>query len=140
MTSRRDLEQQVEARAAGRCEYCRMHQSLQGATFHVEHVVPRSRGGHSQLDNLAWACPSCNLHKANRIEVIDPDTGRQVPLFHPRVDDWQAHFRWDGYRVVGQTPIGRATVAALALNHPRRLQIRQAEELFELFPPTEGGA
>jgi hypothetical protein len=39
---------------------------------------------------------------------------------------------------VGQTPIGQATVAALALNHPRRLQIRQAEALFELFPPPEG--
>jgi 5-methylcytosine-specific restriction endonuclease McrA len=70
MTSRRDLEQQVEARAAGRCEYCRMHQSLQGATFHVEHIVPRSRGGPAQLDNLAWACPSCNLRKANRAECI----------------------------------------------------------------------
>jgi hypothetical protein len=116
-----------------------MHQPLQGATFHVEHVVPRSRGGHSQLDNLAWACPSCNLRKANRIEVIDPDTGLQVLLFHPRVDDWQVHFRWDGYRVVGQASIGRATVVALALNHPRRLQIRQAEELFDLFPPTDGG-
>ena len=138
MTSRRDLEQQVEARAAGRREYCRMHQSLQGATFHVEHVVPRSRGGPAQLDNLAWACPSCNLRKANRIEEIDPDTGLQVRLFHPRVNDWQIHFRWDGYRVVGQTPIGQTTIAALALNHPRRLQIRQAEALFDLFPPTEG--
>ena len=35
----------VSTRAGDRCEYCRMHQSLQGATFHVEHIVPRSRGG-----------------------------------------------------------------------------------------------
>ena len=92
MTSRREGEQYVEARAAGRCEYCRMYQSLQGATFHVEHVVPRSRGGHSQLDNLAWACPSCNLHKANRIESVDLVTGNQVLLFNPRSDNWEAHF------------------------------------------------
>jgi len=32
------------------------------------------------------------------------------------------------------TPTGRATVALLYLNHPRRLLIRQAEELFGLFP------
>ena len=135
MMSRRERERYVEARADGRCEYCRMHQSLQGATFHVEHVVPRSRGGYSQLDNLAWACPSCNLHKANRIESVDPVTGNQVLLFNPRSDNWEAHFSWDGYRIVGQTSIGRATVAALDLNHPRRIQIRQAEELFALFPP-----
>ena len=137
MTSRRELERYVETRAAGRCEYCRMHQSLQGATFHVEHVIPQSRGGHSQLDNLAWACPSCNLHKANRVAIVDPDTGYQVSLFHPRLDNWETHFRWDGYRIAGRTPIGRATVAALDLNYPRRIQIRQAEELFALFPPRD---
>jgi hypothetical protein len=117
-----------------------MHQSLQGATFHVEHIVPHSRGGQTQLSNLAWACPSCNLHKASRVASVDPDTGSQVPLFNPRVDNWNTHFHWDGYRVAGHTPIGRATVAALALNHPRRLLIRQAEASFALFPPPDVGA
>ncbi len=78
--------------------------------------------------------PSCNLHKANRIDAVDPDTGNKVPLFNPRSGHWDEHFRWDGYRIVGQTPIGRATVAALELNHPRRIQMRQAEELFDLHP------
>ena len=35
MTTRREIERRVAMRAVGRCEYCRMHQSLQGATFHV---------------------------------------------------------------------------------------------------------
>lgn len=52
-----------------RCEYCQMHQSLQGATFHLEHAVPRSAGGTDELDNLALACPSCNLHKADRTKI-----------------------------------------------------------------------
>jgi hypothetical protein len=116
-----------------------MHQSLQGGTFHVEHIIPQSRGGQSQLDNLAWACPSCNLHKANRVASVDLETGNEVPLFNPRADNWTAHFRWDDYRVVGQTPIGRATVAALDLNHPRRIRIREAEALFILFPPPDLG-
>jgi hypothetical protein len=114
-----------------------MHQSLQGATFHVEHIVPRSRGGYSILENLAWACPGCNLCKSNRVEAHDPRTGRLVPLFNPRVDLWRDHFQWVEYRVVPLTPIGRATVAALDLNHPRRIRIRQAEETFGLFPPDE---
>lgn len=57
MTLSYEIECKVDQRAAGRCEYCQLHQSLQGATFHVEHIIPRSRGGTSQLDNLAWACP-----------------------------------------------------------------------------------
>ena len=89
----------VQSRAAGRCEYCQMHQDLQGATFHVEHINPRSRGGSSELGNLAWCCPGCNLSKSDRVEVIDPESGAAVPLFHPRRDEWTAHFRWDGYRL-----------------------------------------
>ena len=30
------LSQSVRSRAHGRCQYCLMHESLQGATFHVE--------------------------------------------------------------------------------------------------------
>jgi hypothetical protein len=112
-----------------------MHQSLQGATFHIEHTIPSSRGGSDEPDNLAVACPGCNLHKSDRVEVPDPDSDATTRLFNPRTDAWPEHFRWDGHRVVGLTPIGRATVFTLDLNHPRRVLIRQAEELFGLFPP-----
>jgi hypothetical protein len=126
----------VQQRAAERCEYCRMHQSLQGATFHVEHILPSSRGGSSTLENLAWCCPSCNLHKSDRTEAIDTDTNQLVPLFHPRQHDWNEHFAWLGYRLTGRTASGRATVAVLKLNSDRRLLIRHAEEQFKLFPPA----
>jgi hypothetical protein len=135
MTAWSELERQVQRRAAARCEYCLMHESLQGATFHVEHVLPRSRGGGSTLDNLAWACPSCNLRKSDRIHVSDPATGSLVPLFNPRTDRWAEHFQWVDRKIVSLTPVGRATVAALELNAPRRLRIREAEKLFNLFPP-----
>ncbi|HEV3039470.1 MAG TPA: HNH endonuclease [Candidatus Angelobacter sp.] len=32
-----------------------MHESLQGATFHVEHIIPKSKGGESSLENLAFS-------------------------------------------------------------------------------------
>jgi len=137
MPSRQQLRQQVESRAGGRCEYCRMHQSLQGATFHVEHIVPRSQSGDDGLENLAWACPSCNLHKSNRTQATDIETGVQVTIFHPRQHDWDEHFLWDEYAIEGRTSVGRATVMALQLNQVRRLQIRQAEERLGLFPPRE---
>jgi hypothetical protein len=135
--TREEIIRFVEARAGQRCEYCRMHQSLQGATFHVEHIIPGSRGGSDAPENLALACPSCNLHKSDRIEAPDPDSGATVPLFNPRTDRWSEHFCWDGYRILGLTLTGRATVVALDWNHPRRLLIRHAEELLELFPPSD---
>lgn len=112
-----------------------MAQSLQGGTFHIEHVIPRSRGGSSEPQNLALACPGCNLHKADRLSATDPNTGGDTPLFHPRTDSWDVHFAWEGHRLVGKTPTGRATVELLQLNHQRRLRIRDAERGFELFPP-----
>jgi hypothetical protein len=115
MSARREVERIVRSRAGERCEYCRMHQSLQGATFHLEHVIPRSRHGTSELDNLAWACPGCNLHKADRLVGADPDTSESVPLFHPRLDQWTDHFRWRDFEIVGLTSTGRATVGALYL-------------------------
>ncbi len=137
MTPRSEIRREVEQRAAGRCEYCRMHQSLQGATFHVEHVMPRCLGGLSDLDNLAWACPSCNLHKSNRVEAEAPGFHKIVPLFNPRTDKWAEHFGWDGYHIIGLTPVGLVTVFALSLNHERRVKIREAETLFGLFPLSD---
>ena len=125
------------ARAGGRCEYCRMHHSLQGATFHVEHVLPRSAGGSDDAGNLALACPSCNLHKSDKTAVTVSGTSDAIALFNPRSDVWSNHFEWDEYAIVGKTPIGNATVDALHLNDKRRQKIRQAERLFDLFPPED---
>jgi HNH endonuclease len=135
MISWQETGRLVERRAGGRGEYCRMHQSLQGATFHVEHIVPCSLGGTSELENLASACPGCNLRKSDRTEIPDPETGKVVLLFHPRANEWSEHFVWQGHPMIGLTPVGRAAVAVLDLNHPRRLLVRRAEELFGLFPP-----
>lgn len=126
----------VRSRAQDRCEYCRMHQALQGATFHLEHVIPISKGGDSDLQNLAWCCPSCNLHKSNQTTALDPETKSSVQIFHPRNDQWFEHFKWDEYTLLGITPTGRATITLLKLNTPRRIAVRKAEERFLLFPPS----
>lgn len=125
----------VVARAGNRCEYCKMHQSLQGATFHIEHVIPRVRGGTSGFDNLALACPSCNLHKADRVSSVLDQATEAIALFHPRTDIWSDHFEWDDYQLMGKSDIGLLTIRLLDLNHERRIKIRQAEQMFSLFPP-----
>jgi Zn ribbon nucleic-acid-binding protein len=112
-----------------------MHQYLQGASFHVEHIIPASRHGTSDFENLAWACPGCNLKKSDRLDASDPETGEVVSLYHPRTQRWDKHFLWDEYQLKGVTAAGRATIAVLDLNHERRVRIRQAEQMFGLFPP-----
>lgn len=136
MTAPEELSRAVRARAGGRCQYCLMHESLQGATFHLEHVIPLSRGGRSDFDNLVLACPGCNLHKAGRITTRDPATGQEARLFHPLRQQWPEHFRFTLYQIEGLTPVGRGTVDALDLNHARRQRIRQVEEAFGLYPPA----
>jgi len=128
----------VRRQARDQCEYCQMHQSLQGATFHLEHVIPRVKGGSSDIANLALACPGCNLHKADRTTAIDPETGAVTPLFNPRRQQWSEHFRFDGEWIQGLTAIGRTTVAALDLNHPRRRSIRNAERRLGLRTKDQG--
>jgi 5-methylcytosine-specific restriction endonuclease McrA len=77
------LRNAVFERDKGRCQYCRLAQTGHGATFHIDHICPRSRGGPTMLDNLVLQCPNCSLRKSDKVVADDPDTGQSVPLFHP---------------------------------------------------------
>ena len=114
----------VRRRANNRCEYCLIGQEHSELVHHIEHIVAKQHGGSDNLDNLALACHRCNLHKGPNLTGVDPETGRVVALFHPRRDQWDEHFRYRRVRIEGRTPIGRATVQLLAMNDPRRLQLR----------------
>jgi 5-methylcytosine-specific restriction endonuclease McrA len=62
----------VTERAHGCCEYCQCQSLFSPDPFSVEHIVPRSRGGTSDLSNLALSCQGCNNRKYTSIEAIDP--------------------------------------------------------------------
>lgn len=34
--------------------------------YHIDHVIPLSKGGEHQAENLAIACPTCNLRKSSK--------------------------------------------------------------------------
>lgn len=129
-----DLRQLVVNRANNRCEYCGLSQRGQAATFHIDHIYPVAAGGETMADNLALACVGCSLYKAARLTVSDPETENLVPLFHPRQEEWSAHFRWEGVQVVGLTSVGRATLNALKMNRPIMLSIREEEHLLGRHP------
>ena len=118
------LRELVRDRAGARCEYCHLPQPFSELKFHVEHIIPRQHGGSDTAENLALACPECNLLKGPNLTGVDPATGRVVRLFHPRRDKWPDHFVQHGARISGQTPAGRATVSLLKMNHSQRLEVR----------------
>ena len=121
------LRRLVVQRSRDRCEYCHLSQAGQEATFHIDHVRPVTRGGVSAIDNLALACVSCSLRKGGKETVIDPETSHEAPIFNPRRDVWSEHLAWEGIKLIGLTPTGRATIQALDLNRPLILAIRQEE-------------
>lgn len=123
------LRRLVRRRADDRCEYCQLAQVGQEATFHIDHIVPEAEDGPTADENLALACVSCSLRKEARQTAIDPTTRKRVRLFHPRRDAWPEHFSWNGLQIEGVTATGRATVAALKLNRPSILLIREEELL-----------
>ena len=122
------LQRRVRLRAGDRCEYCRLAQASQEATFHIDHIVPRVAGGPTVLQNLAFACVSCSLRKGARIAAIDPVTGDTTPLFHPRLHDWSDHFGADvSGKILGLTAMGRGTLVALSMNREIAVGIRSTE-------------
>ena len=111
MTVRREsrLRRVVIERAGWRCEYCRAPQGPTGQTFHLDHIVPEVHGGEWTEENLALACPHCNLARGGQESARDPRTGQIVRLFDPRRDVWERHFGWspNRSRLMGRTANGR---------------------------------
>jgi len=114
------LREEIAAEAGYRCGYCLTDQRVSGAQMHIEHLIPRAQGGRSEHTNLWLSCAWCNSYKGTQTEAVDPETETRVSLFNPRTQVWSKHFRWtdDGVRIIGLTPVGRATVNALRLNNP----------------------
>jgi hypothetical protein len=120
------LYEKVATRARRRCEYCRAPEAFFNHRFVVDHITPRVFGGSDELDNLALACHSCNGHKYQKQLVLEIGRRRFIRIFNPRRDRWGEHFRWNHNktRIIGQTAIGRATIAALHLNDERQVEAR----------------
>lgn len=133
------LYPQVAGRANYRCEYCLAPEATSPGRFQVGHIVPRVQGGSDDLANLALACSACIRRKSQATLALDVETSTVVPLFKPRRDVWDTHFRFhlatDGITIVGITPSGRATVQRLGMNDPHIVDARLLWWRLELFPP-----
>jgi len=87
----------------------------------VDHNISRKHGGTTEFSNLALSCARCNRAKGTDVGSVRPGSGEFIRLYNPRRDRWDEHFRIDGARIIGLTPIGQATVGLLQFNQDERL-------------------
>ena len=87
------------------CQYCGDREDL---TF--DHLIPRSKGGHTTWENVVAACSACNLRKGDRLPAEVEMWPRQAPfapslsdlhrngrLFPPNYlhESWMDYLYWD---------------------------------------------
>lgn len=121
----KELREQVIKRAKGLCEYCQTAQNIV-VEMEVDHILPISAGGQTRLENLGYACISCNKRKSGFVTALDPETEAEVSLFNPRMHLWTEHFSWDEgqTKLIGLTPTGRATIIRLKMNRDILIETR----------------
>jgi hypothetical protein len=135
------LRQLVRERSSLRCEYCLIAEDDAYFPHEPDHVIAVKHGGATSAENLALACFDCNRFKGSDIASIDVDTGALSPLFHPRSDDWTAHFTTGTGRVLARTAVGRVTVALLRINLAARVEVRRELAALGRWPaPTPRAA
>lgn len=133
----KDLKNKIVKQANYRCGYCQAPQHLMVVKLEIEHIIPLSQSGNSNEENLWSCCATCNMYKGSKINGIDPEVNRLVPLFNPRHQHWSEHFKWssDGTEIIGITETGRATVVALKLNNELSVATRRFWVLLGEFLP-----
>ena len=99
--------QNVLARDRWRCQYCGDKKPTAELTY--DHVIPRSRGGKTNWENIVTACVCCNAKKANRTPMQakmrlrrPPKRPAWVPIFSVQIsrasmpDAWRDYCYWTG--------------------------------------------
>ena len=56
------IQEQLKRQKA-RCHYCKVKLEK----YHVDHVIPLARGGSNDIHNIVLACPTCNMHKHDKL-------------------------------------------------------------------------
>ncbi len=88
------------ARDANRCQYC--GKKFATTELSLDHLVPRSRGGLANWENIVCACLRCNVRKGGRTpreagmrlirEPVEPRTSPvlRLKLAHRKYRSWKA--------------------------------------------------
>jgi 5-methylcytosine-specific restriction endonuclease McrA len=82
-----------------RCQYCGQKKKARELTY--DHVVPKSRGGRKDWDNIVAACTACNARKDDQscdesgmYPIRAPHKPRSLPLTSPLIDPANVPDEW----------------------------------------------
>ncbi len=90
------------------CQYCGRRFPTQDLTF--DHMMPRSRGGRTNWENVVTACQVCNLEKADHLPTrfgFRPIRAPEMPTSHELLEigrafpphylhkSWRDYLYWD---------------------------------------------
>ena len=101
-------------------------------------MIAEKHGGKTLTENLCLSCYWCNSYKGSDLSSADWDAGGQiVPLFNPRQQKWDDHFKLDGVHIQPLTATGRVTVFLLRLNAVERRQERELLIALGVYPCDE---
>lgn len=67
----KDVQQQYKAQK-GKCYWC----GKKLEKYHIDHIVPVSRGGSNEPSNVVLACPTCNHRKSSKLPHEWPEGNR----------------------------------------------------------------
>lgn len=128
------LKDFVIQRANFRCEYCRLSAELSYFPFHIEHIISLKHGGKTSANNLAFACPLCNINKGSDIATFIDIPTELIRFFNPRTDIWYEHFDIESSGIIiGKTMIGKATIKIFNFNHVDSIIERAKMIYFDIF-------
>ena len=120
------LRAEVERRANGLCEYCRI--AIEDTYFggEIDHITSLKHRGQTVSENLALACQPCNRNKGSDLGSISENSKTLVRFYNPRTDKWLEHFRAnvDG-KIEPLTEIGEVTAFIFGFNETERIAERK---------------
>ncbi|HEU4410866.1 MAG TPA: HNH endonuclease signature motif containing protein [Polyangiaceae bacterium] len=122
----------AEVRAAvrgafgGRCGDCGVSESFVGGELEIDHVRPQAAGGSDDIENLVYACTTCNRFKGDYAPAGNAPPS--LRLLHPGRDDVEAHIaEASNGRLVGITPRGWFHIQRLHLNRAQLIELRRLQ-------------
>lgn len=62
--SKKAMKQRLYQEQEGRCNACQVYMELR--QFHIDHIIPKAKGGGDYYENYQLLCPHCNTTKGDR--------------------------------------------------------------------------
>ena len=122
---------EVLKRAKHRCELCGAHEEQ--AALHVDHIIPRAKGGSDELSNFQALCVTCNTNKRDR----DDTDFRDVLASYDLRDEACPFCGIDEGRIIAENELCYAIRDGFPVTSMHTLVIpkRHVADYFDLYQP-----